>query len=161
MGKMNYSNTPRYWVYFITMFNPSREAARQFFFDAWQHYQQKMPLSALEDNAVSLLLQHPEYHSIMNAVDAHRERDYPPEWGETNPFLHLSLHLALQEQLAIDQPAGVVKAYTQLLAQHKDEHATQHIMMECIAEMLWRAQRERAAPDAKIYFACIAQNLRA
>lgn len=143
------------------MFNPSREDARQFFFDAWQRYQQKIPLSALENNAVQLLLQHPEYHPIMNASDAHRARDYPPELGETNPFLHLSLHLALQEQLAIDQPAGVRKAYTQLLAHYKDQHAAQHIMMECIAEMLWRAQREAKALDATVYFDCIAQHLSA
>ena len=38
------------------------------------------------------------------------DRDWAPKGGETNPFLHLSLHLAVAEQLAIDQPAGIVAA---------------------------------------------------
>lgn len=143
------------------MFNPSREEARQFFFDAWQHYQDKKPLTDLEAVTIDLLLQHPEYHHALQNQATLAERDFPPEHGETNPFLHLSLHLALQEQLSIDQPAGVRLAYKQLQTHFQDAHRAQHAMMECLAEMLWRAQRDHSSLDPSIYFDCIAQTLRA
>jgi hypothetical protein len=75
--------------------------------------------------------------------------------GETNPFLHLSMHLSLSEQLAIDQPGGITMRYTQLIEQHGDEHAAQHNVMDCLAEMIWQAQRNKQAPDAQVYLECL------
>ena len=80
------------------MFDPSRAEARRFFFDVWAKHRDGRPLSPLEDIALSLLLAHSEYHGILDAPDRHLDRDYLPEFGETNPFLHLSLHLAVEEQ---------------------------------------------------------------
>lgn len=141
------------------MFKPSREQARQFFFDTWRNHQAHAVLSDLEKLALEILLLHPEYHALLSAADSARERDFPPELGASNPFLHLSLHLALREQLSIDQPAGVRQAYAQLQAHYQDEHRAQHRMMECLAEMLWQAQNTHATLDPQIYFNCIAETL--
>lgn len=137
------------------MFNPSREQARQFLFDTWHKYRARQPLSALEGMMLDILLQHPEYHTLLDAPERNLERDYPPERGETNPFLHLNLHLAVAEQLSIDQPPGLAGRYRALLAQCGDPHQAQHRIMECLGEMIWQAQRQGGAPDPEIYFSCL------
>ncbi|MDP2963053.1 MAG: DUF1841 family protein [Sulfurimicrobium sp.] len=137
------------------MFNPSRDQARQFFFDTWHKYNQHQPLSALESMVLEILLQHPEYHALLANPERYQDRDYLPEQGETNPFLHLSLHLAIAEQLSIDQPPGIKGRYHKLLEQYGESHGAQHRLMECLGEMIWQAQRHRTSPDPAVYFSCL------
>lgn len=140
------------------MFNPSRDQARQFLFDTWKKYGDHQVLSGLESMLLEILLQHPEYHSFLNAPERYLEREYLPEQGETNPFLHLNLHLAIAEQLSIDQPPGIKGRYQELLAKSGDPHHAQHQVMECLGEMIWQAQRHRTAPDPDIYFSCLGRH---
>lgn len=84
------------------MFNPDRQQVRQFFIDVWQQRLLPQPLEGVAALALPIIAAHPEYHTLLERPLPALERDYPPELGETNPFLHLSLHLALAEQLAID-----------------------------------------------------------
>lgn len=137
------------------MFNPSRDQVRQFFFDVWAKYRAGQSLAGAEQPALEIVLAHPEYHGLLDAPDRYRDKDYPPEAGETNPFLHLSLHLALAEQLAIDQPPGLRARYTTLLARHGDAMRAQHAAIDCLAETVWRAQRDHAPFDAAAYLACL------
>ena len=137
------------------MFNPTRDQARQFFFEAWQKHLDKNILTDLEAIAVDHMQRHPEYHGLLGDPDAHMTRDWHPEDGETNPFLHLAMHLSISEQLSIDQPAGVRERYNRLCHRLGDEHAAQHAVMDCLAEMIWRAQRDAAPPDGLAYLRCL------
>lgn len=137
------------------MFNPSRDQVREFFFHAWANYQAKQTLTDLEKMAIAHVLQHPEYHALLNQPERYREREWPPELGETNPFLHLAMHLSIDEQLSIDQPAGVRAAYAKICAKLGDEHPAQHAVMDCLGEMIWRAQRDQQPPDGAAYVRCI------
>ena len=137
------------------MFNPSRDQARRFFFDSWRKYREQQALSGLESIALELMQQHPEYHALFDHPERYAERDYLPEMGETNPFLHLSLHLAIREQLPIDQPRGIAAHYWRLLGKTGNAHDAEHLIMDCLGEMIWQAQRRGAAPDAAIYFECL------
>ncbi|WP_324779078.1 DUF1841 family protein [Thiobacillus sedimenti] len=141
------------------MFNPSRDQVRQFFFDVWTKYHAGQPLAGAEQPALEAVLAHPEYHAILDHPERYRSRDYLPEAGETNPFLHLSMHLALSEQLAIDQPPGVRDRYRQLLDQLGDAMRAQHAAMDCLAEMIWQAQRHRTDFDSGAYLACLDRRL--
>jgi hypothetical protein len=134
------------------MFNPSRDEVRQTFFGAWGKYRQGVPLAGIESLALDVILQHPEYHAVLEAPQRYRERDYT---GETNPFLHLSLHLALEEQLSIDQPSGIAHRFQVLLSKLHDRHKALHQALECLAETLWRAQRDGTPPDAAAYLSCL------
>lgn len=136
------------------MYAPTRAEARQFFFDTWRKYRAAEPLSALERIALQVLLAHPEYHPIMDAPERHGERDYAPETGELNPFLHLSLHLAVEEQLSIDQPPGIRAEFERLRAL-KGEHEAKHDVLECLGEVVWSAQRNATAPDGAMYLECV------
>ena len=134
------------------MFNPSRDEVREMFFGTWRKYRQGVPLAGIESLALDVILQHPEYHDVLEAPQRYRERDYT---DEANPFLHMSLHLALEEQLSIDQPPGIARRFQVLLSKFHDRHEALHRALECLAETLWRAQRDGAAPDAAAYLSCL------
>jgi len=137
------------------MFSPSREQARRFLIAAWDKRRSAMPQTPLETLAADIIALHPEYHRLLEQGEAALEREWTPEQGETNPFLHLSLHLAAEEQLSIDQPPGIRSAFTALLARHGDRHAALHQVLECLGEVMWQAQRQQLAPDSAAYLDCL------
>jgi hypothetical protein len=108
----------------------------------------------METLAADLVDLHPEYHDLLEAPDA-LTREWTPEQGETNPFLHLSLHLAIEEQLSIDQPPGILAAFNLLQSRRGERHDALHAVLDCLGEMVWRSQRDRLPPDGEEYLACI------
>lgn len=141
------------------MFKPSREQARQLFFETWRKYRQREILSGIETIALEVILLHPEYRDILNDPERYLDKDYLPEMGDTNPFLHMSMHVAIKEQLSINQPIGICERFARLQKNCGSEHAAAHQLMECLAEMIWQAQRAQSAPDAAIYFDCLDKRL--
>lgn len=136
------------------MFTPNRQDARRFFFDTWRKHKAGETLTDLEKLTLAILYEHPEYHPIVDNPETYLEREWTPEMGETNPFLHMGLHLAIDEQLAIGQPFGIRELYAQLVAKN-DEHSAKHGMMECLGEMVWQAQRYGGGPDVNVYLSCV------
>ncbi|HEX6734199.1 MAG TPA: DUF1841 family protein [Azonexus sp.] len=132
------------------MFNPSREQVRRFFCDAWRKHQERLPLAGAEVAAADLAARHPEYHALLADADGALEKEWTPEGGQMNPFLHLSLHLAIHEQLSIDQPPGIRAAFEHLV-KRMDRHAAEHILLETLAETVWHAQRHGGQLDAVAY----------
>lgn len=112
-------------------------------------------MTALETIIADVIRLHPEYHRLLEDAGKTLDKDWLPEGGETNPFLHMGMHIAIREQLSIDRPAGIKAAYGALLAHRGDAHAAEHEMLECLGETLWRAQRENKLPDEQAYLACI------
>jgi hypothetical protein len=139
------------------MFNPSRDEVREMFFGAWRKYRAGTPLVGIEAAALDVILLHPEYHAVLDAPERYRDRDYV---DEGNPFLHMSLHLALEEQLSIDQPPGIAHRFQVLVSKFQDRHEALHQALECLAETLWRAQRDAMPPDAVAYLSCLERRAR-
>jgi hypothetical protein len=137
------------------MFNPSRDQAREFLFDLWEKHQAGAALTQLESMALAVVLEHPEYHAFLGDRERYLERDWRPEGGETNPFLHLQMHLAIEEQLSIDQPPGIRAAIEALARKHGSMHDARHEVMDCLAEVIWQAQRNNAGFDNAAYLDCL------
>ncbi|MBM3351067.1 MAG: DUF1841 family protein [Betaproteobacteria bacterium] len=135
----------------MSLYNPTRDQARQFLFDAWAKFSQHAVLTDLEKIAVEVMQMHPEYHGILNAPERYMQQQYFPEMGETNPFLHLSLHLSVIEQIGINQPIGIASIYHQLCKRHQDQHQAQHDILDCLAETIWHAQRNNIPLDSTHY----------
>ena len=142
------------------MFTPSRDQARQFFFDAWSKHRTGEAMSGLEQVALAVIALHPEYHALLDDPRRNLERDYAPEAGATNPFLHLSLHLAIEEQLAIDQPPGLRAQFERIATAGGSEHDAKHLLLECLAETIWQAQRTGRPPDQALYLGCVESRFR-
>lgn len=136
------------------MFNPSREQVRRFFCEAWGKHRERQILEGAESVAADLIVQHPEYHALLENPEAAVEQEFTPEGGQMNPFLHLSLHLAIADQISIDQPAGIRAAYAEL-RKRLDVHDAEHVIMECLGEALWHAQRNGGQIDASQYLEAI------
>ncbi len=137
------------------MFTPSREQVRRFLIEAWQKRREKRPATPLETMAADIIALHPEYHALLEGGDEALTREWTPEQGETNPFLHLSLHLAIAEQLSIDQPPGIRAIFERLAARHGDAHPALHEILDCLGETVWRANRDNAPPDGGAYLECL------
>lgn len=137
------------------MFNPSREQVRRFFIDTWGKHCGQLPITPMEAVALDWILLHPEYHALLGSGDNAVEHDYTPEQGVSNPFLHLSMHLGIAEQVSIDQPAGIRAAVARLEQRLGDSHEAHHQVMECLGEMLWTAQRANLPPDGAAYIECV------
>ncbi|WP_455280347.1 DUF1841 family protein [Cupriavidus necator] len=137
------------------MFNPSREEVRRFFCDAWQKQIAGGVLTPLEAIAVDWIGEHPEYQDLLRDTEGALTQDYTPEKGQTNPFLHLAMHLSISEQVSVDQPRGIRQAYEALARRLDSAHEAQHQVMECLGEMMWQAQRTGQPPDGDHYVDCV------
>lgn len=132
-----------------------REQLRQFYCDSWKkHLDQKQDLSPLEQQIAAVIKEHPEYHALLENKEASISADYLPEMGDSNPFLHLGMHLGLREQISTDRPPGIAELYQRLVTL-KGIHDSEHEMMECLAEAIWQAQQHQTAPDDISYLDCL------
>jgi len=137
------------------IYSQNRQQTRQVFFDAWQKHLNKQVVEPLESLIIQIIQQHPEYHAMLSKPDTYADKDYSSEMGESNPFLHLGMHIAIQEQVQTDQPAGILALYQSLQAKCNDPHKLEHQIMECLSNTLWEAQQNNTLPDNNKYLACI------
>ena len=139
------------------MFGTDRNQLRQAYKMAWEKFLQKQVLTPLEIQISDVIKEHPEYHDFVNQL----EKDYLPEMGETNPFLHMGLHLGLREQISTNRPKGITKIYQQLVKLKKSEHIAEHSMIDCLAEAMWSSQSNNTSPDEIQYIKCLRKLLKA
>ena len=132
------------------MFNPSRDQVRSFFCEAWRKHRARLILEGAEVTAADLIEHHPEYHALLENTEEAMAREFTPESGQMNPFLHLSLHLAIADQISIDRPPGIRAAYA-MLRTRLEVHEAEHALLECLGEAIWKAQRAGSELDANDY----------
>lgn len=137
------------------MFAPSQNDVRRFFCSAFAKRRDGLPMTEMELLAADWIAQHPEYDADLADADAALAAVFDVEAGRTNPFLHLSMHLSISEQIAIDQPRGIKQAYELLAAKRGSAHEAQHEVMECLGEMMWTSQRSGLPPDGQTYIECV------
>jgi Domain of unknown function (DUF1841) len=135
----------------------SRDQLRQMYIDAWRKRRERMPLEPLEAQITDVIELHPEYHAALEDPDRVLDRDYSPESGQSNPFLHMGLHLAVRDQIGTDRPLGIRQAFVDLAQRLGDEHGAEHQMIECLAQAMWESQRSGLPPNELAYL----ENVRA
>lgn len=133
------------------MFSNERDQLRQVFFTAWQKHLTKTLIEPLEAEIIEVIMFHPEYHTFLENPDKYQLHDF----GDSNPFLHLSLHLALREQIKTNRPAGIHAVYQALLNKIGDKMNTEHTMMDCLEQILWEAQKTQTFPNEDNYLATL------
>ncbi len=133
------------------MFTPNAHDVRRFFCEVQRKRLAHEPLTPIEAQAADWVAAHPEYHDELADAEAAVARRYDIEQGRTNPFLHLSMHLTITEQISIDQPRGIRQAVELLAARRGSLHEAHHDVMECLGEMIWTSQRTGLPPDGHAY----------
>jgi len=137
------------------MYGQDRRQMRQQFIDAWTKAKARQPLTPLEAMIADAVSQHPEYHALLDDPERALEQEWHPEQGETNPFLHLSMHLSIREMVETDQPRGMRAAFEQVRNKLGDPLEAEHQVMDCLGEVLWRAQRDGRPPNEQALLECI------
>ena len=137
------------------MFTNDRNKLREFYREAWRKQRENLPVEPLEAQVADIIAMHPEYHALLEGPLDALDRDYTPEGGQENPFLHMGLHLALREQLATGRPPACHQVYQQLLHKTGDAHQVEHAMMECLGQALYQAQANGTVPDEAAYEHCL------
>ena len=135
--------------------NQSRDQLRRVYVEAWRKRREGLPVEPLEAQIADVIALHPEYHSALERGEESLAREYTPEGGQSNPFLHMGLHLAVRDQIATDRPSGIRKAFEGLAARMGSEHEAEHRIIECLAEAMWEAQRSARPPDEATYLQCV------
>ena len=136
------------------MYGSDRKQLRQFFLDTFARAQAGEPLEPIQSVVAGIIRMHPEYHALLADPES-VDRDHFPEAGDTNPFLHMAMHVAIAEQVQADRPAGVRELYLKARDRLPDNHAVEHAVMECLGRVMWAAQREGRAPDERAYLDCL------
>jgi hypothetical protein len=128
-----------------------RSSLRRMYAEAWRKHRESLPVEPVEDQIIRVVSLHPEYAQLLESSPEALDLDYTPEAGQTNPFLHMGLHLAIREQVATDRPAGIAVVHRSLAARLGDVHEAEHAMIERLGEALWNAQRAGLPPDEAKY----------
>lgn len=136
-------------------FGQNREQLRRFYLQAWRNHLEGRPIEPLEGMIIDVITLHPEYQDLLADEERALSADYSPEKGQSNPFLHMGMHLAIREQLSTRRPDGINAAYEALQKRSGDRHQAEHAMMECLGEAMWQAQRNNTLPDEAAYLACL------
>ena len=137
------------------MFGQDRNQLRQMYIDAWRKHQAGEVMQPLELMIADIVTMHPEYQDILGAGEDSLDKDFLLETGESNPFMHMGMHIAIREQISTDRPQGIVIAHKKLLFRLQDPHEVEHQIMECLGRMLWESQQNNTAPDEMDYLHCI------
>jgi len=136
------------------VFAQSREDVRLTFCSVYQKMQETMALDLLESQIAAVIAEHPEYHALLEDKNRAMTSEFTPEGGQSNPFLHMGMHLAIREQVATNRPAGIFEHYQQLAGKVGVSDA-EHRMMECLGRSLWEAQQNNSLPNEAAYLLCI------
>lgn len=132
------------------IFGQDRNELRKMYADAWRKHCDGSPLSALDAQIAQVIVDHPEYQHV---ISGDLDHEFTVAGGETNPFLHMGLHLGIREQVSTDRPGGIAAIFGNIVHQTGDAHAAEHRMIDCLAETLWEAQSQNQAPDEVQYIA--------
>ena len=139
----------------LAMFFQDRNETRNYFFRVWGKHKNRLPLEPVEVIIADVILEHPEYHHYLEDKETSSQHNFRPEQNESNPFLHMGLHIALKEQISADRPAGVVVIFNKLLTASVSVHDAEHKMMRCLGQWLWDAQKHKSLPDEQSYLECL------
>jgi hypothetical protein len=129
----------------------SRDELRRVYVEAWRKHREGLPMEPLEAQIADVIALHPEYQAALEAPESVLGRDYTPEGGQSNPFLHMGLHLAIREQVGTNRPEGIRAVFEKIARKRGTQHDAEHAMIECLAEALWEAQRAGRPPDENAY----------
>ena len=137
------------------MYTPSQHDVRRFFCEVHRKQQSGLPMAPLELTAADWIARHPEYFEVLGDLATALAAPADPASGHSNAFLHLSMHLSIAEQTAIDQPTGIRQCVALLSARLGSDHEAHHEVMECLGEMIWHSQRHGQPPDGQRYLDCV------
>ncbi len=134
-----------------------REDTRAVFYAVWNKHENNEPLEPMEQSILAIIEAHPEYHAYLNNPEKFQDKEFSAEQGETNPFMHFGIHLAIADQVRLDNPKGMKKIYQDYLKKFNDSHTADHKIMEVLIGHLWDMMQTNTAFDEASYMQTLKQ----
>lgn len=138
------------------MYTDNRDAYRRSFYEAWQKHLHQSPIEPLEAQLIHVMKSHPEYHYLFENPEALVKQAFEPE---ENPFLHMSLHLAIHEQVQMNRPSGISALYQEAIQKFPSAHEAEHALVTILGQHLWHAQQKGTSPDEATYLNTLRETL--
>jgi hypothetical protein len=143
----------------IDPMDPIRQVTRDQIRDVWQALRAgKAEALSAEDQLLGKILEDhaDDYGLDFSAADVVAPADQPPE-SVVNPFLHVSVHLAVERQLAAADPREAVQFYNAMRAQQAGHHDTIHLIGTVFSALLFDVLQLRRPFDTERYRALLRQ----
>lgn len=137
------------------LFGQNRDELRRFYVTAWRKKREGVALEPLEQIIVDVINIHPEYHLMLENEEQALSKEWTPETGESNPFAHMGMHIAIREQLITNRPEGIGDQHHRLSVKLNSDHEAEHLIMECMGKVMWEAQQSGSMPDERVYLECV------
>jgi hypothetical protein len=126
-----------------------RESNRQRLHEVWVAAKAGRPLAGEEAAYAKAMLDHPEYHNAWEFADQVGAAEYVVDGA--NPFLHITVHVIIENQLAQGDPPEVAKTLERLLGQGMGRHGAIHAIAAAFMEVAFPAFQGREPFNTKRY----------
>lgn len=129
-----------------------RSLNRQYMYEIWQHAKANDldQLSEEEQQIGKLMLEHEEYHNQFEFADALEDYQFDPESG-VNPFLHISIHVIVENQLKSKQPIEAYQFYNSIRRKKVSHHETIHLIGNIFAPLMFQVLKRKEPFDNELY----------
>ena len=138
--------------------NMDRAQNRKLFHMLWERAQND-DFAGLDDEqrriAEALKLHADEYHNVFEFSDVVPDREFDPQKGEVNPFLHISIHAAVQAQLEAKDPIEVLQFYNAMRKKKCSHHDALHLILTILAPLMFRTMKSLMPFDNNRYLSLL------
>ncbi len=108
-------------------------------------------LSAEDRQLGEILLEHEdEFYHHFEFTDAVADYDYEPG-TEVNPFLHITIHTVVENQLEAKDPIEAFQFYNAMRKKHLSHHETIHLIGSIFAPLMFDVLKQGKPFDSKSY----------
>jgi hypothetical protein len=108
-------------------------------------------LTGEEGRYAEVMLEHEEeYFNQFEMADLTYNYQYDPD-TEENPFLHIALHVVVENQLEAGQPTEVYQFYDSMRKRKCSHHDAIHLIAALLAPLIVIALQRNGAPDEELY----------
>ena len=132
--------------------NLQREVFRKTVYRIWNMMQAGLldEMDEAENRIARILLDHPEYEEILEDTEILDGREF--DAGEAgNPFLHISFHKMVEDQLESGRPAEVLSFLESMRAKGFDRHEIIHVIMKILIRFISDAMTHQKTLDVNRY----------
>lgn len=129
-----------------------RSLNRQRMYEIWQQAKTGNLESLSEEAQLigKLMLEHEEYHNHFEFADALEDYQFDPE-NSVNPFLHITIHVVVENQLKLKEPIEAYQFYNSMRKKKVSHHETIHLIGNILGPLLFQVLKRNEPFDNNLY----------
>ncbi len=105
--------------------------------------------------AQAMKLHEDEFHNEFEFADVIQNREYDPDQDEVNPFLHITMHAAVETQIENKDPIEVYQFYNAMAKKKCSRHETVHLIAAIMTPLMYRTMTRMMPFDNNRYISLL------